>query len=268
MNGDEGQDPAGPYRPPPYGPSPYGPPAYGPPYGPSPYGPSPYGPSPYGPYPPYGGYGYAPPKRTNALAVVSLVLSLAAVLTCWFGIVLGIAALVVGVIARHQINNRDEQGGGMALAGMIIGGLTSAGYLAVIAIITATSVTSNTSGRIVPRQPFPTTSTTIRERTGTSVPTTPGPTKPPSGEVRLESCPRVLLAFHSLESPETGDTSILTDAARTLHAELPVTMADDIDLVLVDALPRTNADNTGARPSDVQAALDRLGLLLERACPG
>jgi hypothetical protein len=196
------------------------------------------------------------------------VLGLAAVFTCWLGIALGIGALIVGLIARHQIKNRDEQGGGLALAGMIIGGLVGVGYLLILVIATVSGITNSSSGRYVPRQPFPTT-TVVRERTtgtGTSIPPATGTTLPPSGVVRIEACPRVVLAFKSLQSPETADPSILADAARTLHAELPAETGDDIDLVLVDSLPRTGADNTGARPSDVQAALDRLGLLIDGAC--
>jgi hypothetical protein len=60
--------------------------------------------------------GFAP--RTNGLAVASLVLSLAGLVTCGIGSILGI---IFGFIARGQIRRTGESGDGMALAGIIIG---------------------------------------------------------------------------------------------------------------------------------------------------
>ncbi|WP_029431618.1 DUF4190 domain-containing protein [Blastococcus sp. URHD0036] len=99
----------------PYGqPAAYGAPGYGPPpaYGPPAYGPPAYGPPPgYGPgYPP--GYGYARP--TNTMAILALV----------FIFVFSPASLVLGLIARRQIRETGEQGDGMALAGVIVGGIS------------------------------------------------------------------------------------------------------------------------------------------------
>ncbi|WP_336032373.1 DUF4190 domain-containing protein [Geodermatophilus sp. FMUSA9-8] len=84
------------------------PPAYGPP-------PGPYGP---GHHPPYGyGYGYpVPPRRTNGLAVASMVLGI--LWLYWIGSIL---ALVFGYIARSQIRERGESGDGMAIAGIVLG---------------------------------------------------------------------------------------------------------------------------------------------------
>jgi hypothetical protein len=77
--------------------------------------PQPYG-QPYGP-PPYG-YGYPPPapRRTNGLAVASMVLGI--VWLYWLGSVL---ALVFGYIARRQIRERGDSGDGMAIAGIVLG---------------------------------------------------------------------------------------------------------------------------------------------------
>jgi hypothetical protein len=68
----------------------------------------------YGPppgYPPY-----SMPQRTNGMAIASLVLGILWIY--WIGSVL---ALVFGYIARNQIKERGEAGGGMALAGIILG---------------------------------------------------------------------------------------------------------------------------------------------------
>lgn len=103
------------YGPPPgYG----GQPAYGgqPTYGGQPaYGPPPgYGGQPgYGPPP---GYGYGYPRPTNTLAILALVMAF----------VFAPVGLVLGIVARRQIRETHEEGNGLALAGIIIGGIGTA----------------------------------------------------------------------------------------------------------------------------------------------
>jgi hypothetical protein len=120
--------------PPPYGapPQPYGAP---PPYGaaPQPYGapPPPYGapPQPYGaPYgAPYGqhapGYlpsGYPPPSTTNGYAIASLACSIVLVVVAGIGSILGV---VFGIIGLRQCGRKNERGKGLAIAGIVIGGI-------------------------------------------------------------------------------------------------------------------------------------------------
>ena len=103
----------------------YGQQGYGqqpPGYGQQPQG---YGQQPPG-YPPPGapgGYGQAPPQ-TSPLAIVSLVLGIVGFLCCTF-FVLSIGAVVTGFLARKQIDESQGRlkGTGMALAGLILGGL-------------------------------------------------------------------------------------------------------------------------------------------------
>src|SRR3712207_3602812 len=96
---------------PPYGGQPgYGVPGYGPPPG--------YGAPGYGPPP---GYGY--PRPTNTLAILALVMAF----------VFSPVGLVLGIVARRQIRETGEQGDGLALAGIIVGGLGTA--LAVLAFL-------------------------------------------------------------------------------------------------------------------------------------
>jgi hypothetical protein len=92
--------------PPPQG-MPYGQPMHQPPPGayPAPYG------QPYG----YG-YPYVPPQRTTGMAIASMVLGI-----LWLYWVGSILALVFGYIARNQIRERGEAGGGMATAGIVLG---------------------------------------------------------------------------------------------------------------------------------------------------
>src|SRR3954468_7542872 len=100
-------------------PQPYGQPQ---PYAQQPYGQQPYAQQPYAQQPyaqPYGqpyGPPYAQPQRTNGLAIASMVLGI--LWLYWIGSVL---ALVFGYIAKNQIRQRGESGGGMATAGIVLG---------------------------------------------------------------------------------------------------------------------------------------------------
>ena len=89
--------------------------AYSPPPGQPYYGPQPPYPAYQQPYPPYPPYAQAPP--TNGLAIAALVCGVG-------GFVIGVSfipAIICGHLARAQIRRTGEQGGGMALAGLIIG---------------------------------------------------------------------------------------------------------------------------------------------------
>ncbi|MFD9704899.1 DUF4190 domain-containing protein [Lentzea sp. NPDC059081] len=107
------------------------------PYGqPDPYAQQPYGqPGAYGQPGPYGqpgyGYGYVPPKpQTNA--VLALVLSCVGFVTCG---VTSIVGVIFGHIAMAKIKRGEEDGHGMAVAGLIVGYLVIAGWLAYAAFI-------------------------------------------------------------------------------------------------------------------------------------
>lgn len=68
------------------------------------------------------GAGGAPPPRsgTNALAVVSLVSSVAG-LAPYFGGLLSIVGIVLGTIALNQIRQAPQDGYGLAVAGIVVG---------------------------------------------------------------------------------------------------------------------------------------------------
>ena len=93
--GQPGHPPAG-YAPPP---------AYGPPPG-------------YGLPPGYGPPGYPPVygRPTNTMAILALVMAFT----------FAPAGLVLGIIARRQIRRTGEDGDGLALAGIIVGGIVTA----------------------------------------------------------------------------------------------------------------------------------------------
>lgn len=68
-----------------------------------------YGPPPPGWGPPPSPYGYAPPRPpTNTLAILALV----------FAFVFAPAGIVLGVVARKQIERTGEEGHGLATAGL------------------------------------------------------------------------------------------------------------------------------------------------------
>lgn len=72
------------------------------------------------PHDPYAG-GYPDPRyvrRTNGLATVSLILSLAGLVTYGMTSVVGV---ILGHIARSQIKHSGEAGAGLALGGLISG---------------------------------------------------------------------------------------------------------------------------------------------------
>ncbi len=80
-------------------------------------------------YPPAPYYGYAVPRRTNGMAIASMVLGILWIY--WIGSIL---ALVFGYIARRQIHERAEGGGGMAIAGIVLGWI-GVGFLVVIFVV-------------------------------------------------------------------------------------------------------------------------------------
>src|SRR3954454_21294180 len=80
-----------------------------------------YGPPPGYGYPPYPVY--APP--TNPMAIAALVCALT----------IGPVGLGLGIAARKQIRRTGEGGDGMALAGIIIGGIVTGIWVLILAVL-------------------------------------------------------------------------------------------------------------------------------------
>ena len=82
-------------------------------------------------YPPAYPYPYAS-QRTNSMSIASLVSGILAWLLCPF--IGGALAVVFGHVARNQIKQSGEAGGGMAIAGLVLGyanlGLSVLGIIA------------------------------------------------------------------------------------------------------------------------------------------
>jgi len=88
-----------------------------------------------GGYPP-GGYPpqfYVQPRKNNSLALTSMIVSICGVLMCPL---VGVVGAILGHKARKQCRERDEDGDGMALAGIIIGWI-SFGFMVAIILLYA-----------------------------------------------------------------------------------------------------------------------------------
>lgn len=110
------------------------PPPYPPPAGPGGYG----GGYPPPPPQPYSGYTPPPQLMRNGLGIAALVvalLSLPAALTIVGGLILGITAIVLGVMGRGRVSRGEADNGGVAVAGIVLGGLGVA--LSLVMIIVA-----------------------------------------------------------------------------------------------------------------------------------
>ncbi|WP_024793604.1 DUF4190 domain-containing protein [Tomitella biformata] len=94
-------------------------------------------------YPPMGQYGaqypYPPPPGTNGLAIAALITAVAGLSLCGFPSVLG---LIFGIVSLQQIKKSGEQGRGMAIAGIVVGGIAAAVILAWLGIIIVASASS------------------------------------------------------------------------------------------------------------------------------
>ncbi len=127
-----------PSAPPPWVP-PAGPGAPGQPAAPYPPGPG-YAPPGHG-HPGYPPAGYGPPgyppaygRPTNTMAILALVLAF----------VFPPAGLVLGIVARRQIRQTGEDGEGLALAGIIVGGIATA-ILVLVFVFLIAAFTAATS---------------------------------------------------------------------------------------------------------------------------
>ncbi|HET7466269.1 MAG TPA: DUF4190 domain-containing protein, partial [Candidatus Dormibacteraeota bacterium] len=78
---------------------------------------------------PAGAYLYAP--RTNSLAIASLVTGILSWVLCPF--LAAVLAIIFGHVSRNQVKQSGEGGGGMALAGLILG-YTNIGLSAVFIV--------------------------------------------------------------------------------------------------------------------------------------
>ncbi|MFZ0832016.1 MAG: DUF4190 domain-containing protein [Mycobacterium sp.] len=108
-------------------------------------------PPPSQPPPPAGGYppppptpygGQAPPQATprNGLGITALVLAIIGLLICWIpfagfvGLILGVVAVILGILGRGRVKRGEADNGGVALGGIVLGALAIIGALAAAAL--------------------------------------------------------------------------------------------------------------------------------------
>jgi hypothetical protein len=66
------------------------------------------------------------PPGTNGKAIASLATSVAGLLFCGLPSIVG---LILGIVAMRETKRTGQEGWGLALAGTIIGGLVTAGFV-------------------------------------------------------------------------------------------------------------------------------------------
>ena len=87
------------------------------------YGPvAPYPPAPYGPYAPYQQPFKDPAKRSNWMGVLSLVLSICGLVSCFFTLI-SIGGVVFGITGTIAANKGEATNRGLSIVGLVIGGV-------------------------------------------------------------------------------------------------------------------------------------------------
>ena len=70
------------------------------------------------------GYGTPPAQPRNGFGIAALVLGLLALVLCWTiigGVLLGLLALIFGLIGRARARRGQATNGGMSVAGLVLG---------------------------------------------------------------------------------------------------------------------------------------------------
>jgi hypothetical protein len=79
----------------------------------------------YPPPPPQPYAGYSPPVVTkNGLGIAALVVAIIGLVFCWTvagGVILGVAAIIMGFVARGRVKRGEATNGGVAIAGIVLG---------------------------------------------------------------------------------------------------------------------------------------------------
>lgn len=80
--------------------------------------------------------GYGPAAPRNGMGTAALVLGIIGLVLFWtvvLGVILGVLALIFGIIGRKRATRHEASNGGVALAGAILGGVALVGSIIVIA---------------------------------------------------------------------------------------------------------------------------------------
>ncbi len=117
-----------------------------------------YGDSGCGSYGPPGGYsspagGYPAPTQNNGMAIASLVLgiiSLLGICAAGFGGLLGIVAIILGVLARRKVKLGQAGQGGLAIGGIVTGAIgVVLGIVVIVYVVWIANIFSQNAGDIM-----------------------------------------------------------------------------------------------------------------------
>ena len=103
-----------------------------------------YGQSAYG-QAPYGTAGAAPRNGLGTAALVLGILAVLTVITVFGGIVLGLLAVVLGLVARGRVKRHEATNGGSATAGVVLGVIAL--LLSIALIVAGVSLLNSDSGQ-------------------------------------------------------------------------------------------------------------------------
>ena len=94
-----------------------------------------------------GGYPGYQPTPSSALAIASLILGIIGQLTglMFFGAVLGLVGVILGIVALVKVKNGTASGKGMAIGGIVTGalGMIAAAAMMVLGIVLASQCVEN-----------------------------------------------------------------------------------------------------------------------------
>jgi len=82
---------------------------------------------------------YMPPK-TNGKSIAALVLGILSIILPYIGFIIGIIAIVFSAISLKEIKKNQEQGRGMAIAGLVCGIVGTALYAIIILIVVIAAI--------------------------------------------------------------------------------------------------------------------------------
>jgi hypothetical protein len=85
-------------------------------------------------------YGFSPPpqhvpQKTNGKSITALVLGILAIVLPYIGFIIGIIAIIFASLSLKEIKRTQEQGRGMAIAGLVCGIVGTALYAIILLIV-------------------------------------------------------------------------------------------------------------------------------------
>ncbi|OBK71589.1 DUF4190 domain-containing protein [Mycobacterium sp. 1274761.0] len=83
---------------------------------------------------PYSGYTPPPVAPKNGLGLASLVVAIVALISVFGGVVLGIVAVILGILGWQRARRGEATNGGIAIAGIVLGVLSIIEAVVVIAL--------------------------------------------------------------------------------------------------------------------------------------